>query len=443
MRHVQILVPPGWEEEVIDLLERENVEYMVTGEDSAREFEQVVTFTIPQSRVEEILDAVRGAVPDEEVHTVVMDAEVVLSDSLQPPPEETEETSIEDETIARQELLAHATDMTPSFDIYLTLTVVSALVATAGLLLDSPAVVVGSMVIAPLIGPALGASIGTILGEDDLTRSGIVYQLSGVVVAIVAAAAFAAMVRYANVVPPGFDITAVDEIRERLAPTILALVIALGAGVAGILSVVAGVSVTLVGVMIAAALIPPAAVAGVAIAFGHPYAALGAIVLVFVNLLSVNLSGLLTLWFAGYRPELIFDREPARRRLTRQVALLSLIVLVFSVFLVWITYTSFVAGTFEDDSEAAVEHVLSDEYEDYELVDLTVDPTATYPYLDPDRVTIVLAGPPGDLPPGLLTALDSTIETATDEDVTVDVQLLVSSEPEDHPDGSALEGETR
>ncbi len=59
--------------------------------------------------------------------------------------------------------------------------------------------------------------------------------------------------------------------------------------------------------MIAAALIPPAAAAGIAIAWGQPSAAIGSTVLVLVNVLSVNLAGLLTLWYTGYRPRTCFQ----------------------------------------------------------------------------------------------------------------------------------------
>lgn len=74
-------------------------------------------------------------------------------------------------------------------------TAVSAIVATAGLLPDSPAVVVGSTVIAPLIGPAMAASVGTVVNDPELALRGVKLQTLGGVVAIGAATAFALLIR--------------------------------------------------------------------------------------------------------------------------------------------------------------------------------------------------------------------------------------------------------
>jgi uncharacterized membrane protein len=55
----------------------------------------------------------------------------------------------------------------------------------------------------------------------------------------------------------------IGEVRERLAPGALSLVIAPGAGAVGAVPLASGVSSALVGVMIAATLGPPAAVVGI------------------------------------------------------------------------------------------------------------------------------------------------------------------------------------
>jgi hypothetical protein len=88
------------------------------------------------------------------------------------------------------------------------MTNVSALIATAVLLLDLPAVVVRSMVIAPLIGPAMAASVGT----------------------VGSAALFGLLLRFSPLIPPGTDVLAIPQVRERLAPDVLSLAVALGAG---------------------------------------------------------------------------------------------------------------------------------------------------------------------------------------------------------------------
>ncbi len=418
------MVPTGTREAILGTLEEQGIEYVVTDETSGREYTAVVYFPLPSAAVESVLDALHEEGVDEDAYTVVVDAETVISRKFETLRDEYENGDVEEDRISRQELQTHAEELTPSFRIYVTLTVVSALVATAGLLLDSPAVVVGSMVIAPLIGPALGASIGTVLGDEELLRSGVKHQVLGVVLAIGSAAVFTWLIRLGNVVPPGLNIATIGEISERLTPDLLSLVIALGAGVAGILSIATGVSVALVGVMIAAALIPPAATAGIAIAFGQPAAAIGSTVLVFVNVLSVNLAGLVTLWYTGYRPESLFDLEPTRARIRRQIGALALVVLVFSAFLGGITYSSYQTGSFEQDARDETVAVLEESGDDLRLIDLEVVSNDDYPFRGPERVVVTIGVPPAEADPELAEELHERINQHADEPVGVQVRYV-------------------
>ncbi|MDY6780785.1 MAG: TIGR00341 family protein, partial [Halobacteria archaeon] len=73
--------------------------------------------------------------------------------------DEEDEEEGESERIARDELRATAEGLSRSTRNYVIFTVISAVVATAGLMTDSASIVVGSMVIAPLIGPAMASSV--------------------------------------------------------------------------------------------------------------------------------------------------------------------------------------------------------------------------------------------------------------------------------------------
>jgi len=127
------------------------------------------------------------------------------------------------------------------------------------------------------------------------------------------------------------------------------LVVAIGAGLAGIISLMTGVSAALVGVMIAVALIPPAAAVGIGIAFQIPRLVIGAGVIVAVNVLSINLSALVTLWYEGYRPQRWFREDDARAAFLKRAAILVAAIAVLSVFLGGVTYDSYVASTTEAD----------------------------------------------------------------------------------------------
>ncbi|WP_408956869.1 TIGR00341 family protein [Natrinema sp. 74] len=426
MRLVQLTVPTGKRETILGALDDRGVDYVLTDEDSSREYTAVVYFPLPDAAVEPVLDELQDVGVDEDAYTVVVDAETVVSRRFQSLRKEYETGDVESERISRHELQAEAEDLTPTFPVYAVMTIISAIVATAGLLLDSPAVVVGSMVIAPLIGPALGASVGTVIDDEELFAESVTFQIIGVVLAIGAAAVFAVLVRMTNIVPPGLVLSNVGEISERLAPDLLSLVIALGAGVAGVVSIATGTSVALVGVMIAAALIPPAGVAGITLAWGQPAAAIGATVLVLVNLLSVNLAGLLTLWYAGYRPENLFRMGETEQRLRQRIVGLVAIVLIFAVFLGGITYASYEASNFEQDAREEIEATLTQgQYEEFQLLEFEVVMGDDYPFRSPETVVVTIGGPSDESVPRLADILSKRINRHADQSVTVEVRYVV------------------
>ncbi|EMA35445.1 TIGR00341 family protein [Halobiforma nitratireducens] len=435
MRHIQVTIPTGKRQAVLGLLDEEGIDYVVTDESSSREYDAVVSFPLPTSAVEPVLDSLQEAGVQAESYTVVVDAETVASRQFDELQAEYATESVEEEQISRQELLTQANELTPTFSVFFTMTLISAIVATVGLLLDSPAVVVGSMVIAPLIGPALSASIGTVVNDREVFFTGMRYQFVGVAGGIVAAAIVAWLFQSMLLVPPGIEITEIDEISERIAPELLLLPVALGAGAAGVLSLATGFSIAIVGVMIAAALVPPMAAAGIAIAWGLPVAALGSTVLVLVNLLGVNLAGLVTLWYLGYRPGSWFEISTAQRQFLKQITVLVLVIALLSLFLTGITYTSYQVSTFEETATQEVEAVLA-EYDDATLLEIDVEVRDGGAPLDSsfdatqqiDVVIIEVGGSPGLYDEELIATLETNINQHADDDIAVQVRFVTTGE---------------
>jgi len=408
------MVPAGKRESILRTLDGEGIDYVVTEETSNREYTASVTFPLPQAAVEPVLEQLREAGLDRDAYTVVLDAETVISRRFDDLVDRYEEGEENGDRIAREELAARARSLAPNWRTFVIMTVVSAVVATAGLLLDSAAVVVGSMVIAPLIGPAMATSTGSVVDDRELLLRGVKLQVAGGVLAVVAAAGFAALLRAAHVVPlEAADVFAIDEVRERLVPDVLSLVIALGAGAAGALSLSTGVSTALVGVMIAAALVPPTAVVGIGLAWGSPRTVSGAFVLVLVNFLSINFAALAVLWLTGYRPESWFRHEEARVATLKRIATLGVALLVLSTLLAGVTYGTYRTATFEEDTRLAVDDVL-DDYEDLERLSLIVAYEETFPFSRPDRVTVTVGHPPGRETPELAGRLAERIDALDD-----------------------------
>ncbi len=423
VRLVQITIPTGKRETVTRALDDEEIDYIITDETSAREYAAVAYVPLPTNAVEPVLDTLRSAGIDESTYTVVLDAETVVSEDF----DELEERYAEEkstERIAREELVAAAEDLLLSMPNYLVMTVVSAVIATAGLLLDSPAVIVGSMVIAPLIGPAMAASVGTVVVDDELFAEGVKLQAIGVLVSVAAAAAFAWIVKTVHLIPPFTDVTAIPEVNSRLSPDFLSLVVALGAGVAGALSLTAGVSSAIVGVMIAVALIPPAATVGIGIAWGQPVVSLGSGILVLVNLLSINLAALVVLRYTGYRPTNWFQLDDARGATIRRVGILVAAIVVLSAFLGGVTYDSFRGATTEERIQESVNAGVNESGVEAEVISIEVNRTGEFILRHPVAVTVTLGVESQDHP-RMANVIDRRVERAIDREVRTQVRYLI------------------
>ena len=431
MRLVQITIPSGKRETLLSTLEDEGIDYVVADETSGREYAGIAYIPLPTNAVEPTLETLREAGLGDDSYTVVMEANTVVSRKFEKLEEEYAEEPDEDQ-IAREELVSAADSLAPSRRTYVVMTVVSALIATAGLLLDSPAVVVGSMVIAPLVGPAMAASVGTVVNDQEMFRRGARLQVVGILLAIASAFAFAFLVRQINLVPPLADVTAIPEVRERVAPDFLSLVIAIGAGVAGIVSLTTGVSAALVGVMIAVALIPPAATVGIGLAWGQPMVSLSSAVLVAVNVLSINLSALIVLWYSGYRPEHWFRRDDARRTTIKRIATLVVAIAVLSVFLIGVTVDSYQRSTTEeqirDDAAAAIEAFSGDT--DVFLLELDVQYASEVPFERPERVLVTVGVPPGGTAGGLADDVSKRVERTAGTSVDIEVRYVETERQE-------------
>ncbi len=399
------MVPTGKREAALGLLDDEGLDYALSEETSGREYIAIVSIPLPTNAVEPVLEKLRDAGIERDAYTVVLDAETVVSRQFEELREKYAEEEGDDSRIAREELVARASDLLPETTTFVVLTAVSAVVATAGLLLNDAAIIVGSMVIAPLIGPAMATSVGTVVDDRDLFVRGLKLQVGGGLLAIVAAALFALFLRTTGVVPFGpQQVFHVHQINLRLAPDVMSLVVALGAGVAGALAISSGVSAAIVGVMIAAALVPPVAVVGIGLAWGRPVAVLGSFVLVLVNYLSINFTALGVLWYSGYRPIQFFEQDIARHETLKRIAVLGVSILLLSAFLGAVTYADYRTSSFEESAEEAVVSTLA-EYDRLTLLDLRVAYDDSLPFEEPARVVVTVGHPVDTEPPPLAETL--------------------------------------
>lgn len=259
-------------------------------------------------RSEEITDKLRSALADsgEELRIVSLPVEASI-----PAPEQTREKDRKPgsilrrkmQRVSREELYADVQEMMRASWPNMIMTVLSAIVCAVGLARSNVAVIIGAMVIAPLLGPNVGLALGVTLGDFALILRALRENFLRIGAALVFAVVVGIIFQVDSQMP---------EILSRTSISYTDIVIALAAGAAGALALSTGAPATLIGVMVAAALMPPLVVTGMLSALGDYSGALGALQLLAVNLISINLAGVLTFLAMGIRPGSEDDVSKAR-----------------------------------------------------------------------------------------------------------------------------------
>lgn len=208
---------------------------------------------------------------------------------------------------------------------YIALVLLSTVVAVLGLSADNVAVVIGAMVIAPLLGPNLALALSTALGDISLMKKSLKTNLVGLSLTV------AMSIVIGVFMPP--DLTSA-ELLARTDVGLDSVALALASGAAATLSLSTGLSTVLVGVMVAVALLPPAATLGLMLGGGHPDLATGAALLLAVNVVSVNLAAKTVFLLKGLRPRTWWEREKARQATIVYMLfwLVTLLILVLAIY---------------------------------------------------------------------------------------------------------------
>jgi len=195
---------------------------------------------------------------------------------------------------------------------FLLLVFLSTIVASIGLIENSIAVIVGAMVIAPLLGPNIALAFGTSLGDRELMWQALKTNLAGLSLTLAISIAI-------GMLWPGhlgsFEIL----VRTDVKPD--GIVLALASGAAAVLSLASGLSSALVGVMVAVALLPPAATLGMMLGSGQLALAAGAALLLAVNVVCINLAAKLMFLLKGVKPRTWLEKRKARQSVTVYIVL--------------------------------------------------------------------------------------------------------------------------
>jgi uncharacterized hydrophobic protein (TIGR00271 family) len=254
----------------------------------------------------------------------------------------------------------------PGFDYFLMITL-SCSIATFGLLIDSAAVIIGAMLVAPLMSPLLGLSLASVAGRERMFENAVIALLEGVAFSVLLSLILGLL---AKILP--FTILTIlpNEIMARTKPTPFDLGIAIAGGAAAAYALAQPrLSAALPGVAIATALMPPICTVGIGIAVKNSSVALGAGLLFLTNLTAISFAGIMVFAALGFRPQ---RRDATWRSIPRSLFYSALLVLITAIPLIILTIKVVNTTQLLQEVRTTVISELS-RFPDAQLVDVTSD----------------------------------------------------------------------
>jgi uncharacterized hydrophobic protein (TIGR00341 family) len=321
LRTLQVTVPASRAEALRSLLAEQEVisnwQQNVLGE------RLVVQLLVRTERAEGLLDVLQQRFAgDEEFRAILLRVHATMPAVPEPEKEAEEGDGAEEkeeapppQRVACVEIrneLENGIDMGP---VFLATVVLSSIIASVGLIRNNVAVIIGAMVVAPLLTPNMAIAFAVTTGDLAFLRKAARTALVGAVIGFL----FALLLGWVS------DIDTNAEILARTRPEWSDLVLALASGSAGALAFTSGVSASLVGVMVAVALLPPLIVSGVMLGQGHRDLAIGAVTLLAINAICVVLAAVSTFAWRGVGPRTLWEKDKARRYTRRAVLVCSLL----------------------------------------------------------------------------------------------------------------------
>lgn len=305
MKIIEIIADPGHVDTLKGIAEQHEINdcWQVAGDSEDR---AVIRMLVSDARRQGVIDALQSLLgSSEHAHILIQPVEAVLPRSSEVVGEKDGESASTGQT--REELYNEIVQGAQLDNTFLLLVCLSTIVASIGLIENNIAVVVGAMVIAPLLGPNIALAFATALGDARLAWRALRTTLAGFGLTLLMSIA-------TGVLWP--ERLHSSEILARTDVGMAGITLAMASGAAAVLSLITGLSSTLVGVMVAVALLPPAATLGMMLGSGQYSQAAGAGLLLAVNVVCINLSAKLMFWIKGIKPRTWLERSKARQSFT-------------------------------------------------------------------------------------------------------------------------------
>ncbi len=221
----------------------------------------------------------------------------------------------------------------PDFD-YFAMVVLSSVMATLGLLMDSAATVIGAMLVAPLMSSVLALGFAALIGDRELFQHGAQTLAQGAVIAIMVALGLSALNLWLPLAPLQ-ELPRQVLLRTRPGPMDWGVALAGGAA-AALAMALPQISPTLPGVAIATALLPPLCTVGVGLAVRQWSIAGGAFLLFLTNAVTIAFASMAVFYLLGFGPTLP-DGSPQWNEVPRSLRMSAFLALVLLLPLIYMS----------------------------------------------------------------------------------------------------------
>jgi uncharacterized hydrophobic protein (TIGR00341 family) len=279
--------------------------------------------------------SIRIVVPDKDFSTILkeldqylVDEKVVVLNVVAVLPDITRESEAKELSIGRfftankeelRDLIVSPVNLSTNF---LVMVILSTIVAGIGILQQNVAIIIGAMVIAPFLSPNMLISFGITLGDAKLVNRGLFVGFVATFIALFISIFWGGASGQLQDVPRDYSVTYQE------------IALAMACGFAGALSLLSRQGMTLVGVMVAAALLPPLIAGGLFLGAGDFESAANKFLLYTINVLCLILSSIVMFYFSGITPSAWWEKDKARQK-----TLYAIVVLVILLsFLATIIY---------------------------------------------------------------------------------------------------------
>lgn len=200
------------------------------------------------------------------------------------------------DAVVWEEVEARTSENTELSASFLAFMVLACLIAAVGVILDSPILIIGAMVVGPEFGPIAAFCVAVVQRRPELVKRSLLPLVVGFPLGITAAFLFTLGIRAVGLTPDGFSASVHPNTQFISHPDAFSFIVALFAGTAGMLSLTNAKSGALVGVLISVTTIPAAANIAVAAAYRDGEEWVGAMLQLSVNLVAICMAGITTLY---------------------------------------------------------------------------------------------------------------------------------------------------